>query len=335
MYVDGVDPLPLDSVVRDATCEYYTLDNPAPDGTTCHVARGMMTLYLREDDPSSSSWESSSEALKAIQTAMNMGMSSPFLEGSGDSEYSVVGVRAVRYVRGVPDDGMDVFDHGGSNSYGGSVEGDNVDGASAEIDAANASASSSSSLSTAGIVMISIGTIAMIGVLVGVVVTAKRRKMGGEDEEDKARWGMPSPSNSKATTYAEFYEDDDDLDIRQNVQQQDERRGFDDDESIFSGLSAGEDKTVMTNRDVNFVHDRDDAATVAMTVEQGYEVKFRPSSGYGADETMRDPTSYPPPTSRYKPRVLLEYPSYVNPSRIEKSVERNGHVKYVGDTVDF
>jgi hypothetical protein len=68
---------------------------------------------------------------------------------------------------------MDVFDHGGSNSYGGSIDG-NVDGASAKTDAAmTALASSSSQLSTAGIVLISIGTIAMIGFLLGVVVTKK------------------------------------------------------------------------------------------------------------------------------------------------------------------
>ena len=30
----------------------------------------------------------------------------PFLEGSSDSEYSDSWVRAVRYVRGVPDEGM-------------------------------------------------------------------------------------------------------------------------------------------------------------------------------------------------------------------------------------
>ena len=103
----------------------------------------------------------------------------PFLEGSSDSEYSFSGVRAVRYVRGVPDEGMYVINHSGSNSYGGgSVKGGNIKGASSEIDATSASVSSSSTLSTACIVLISIGTIAMIGVPVRVIVTAKRRRMG-------------------------------------------------------------------------------------------------------------------------------------------------------------
>ena len=114
-----------------------------------------------------------------IHTAMNVGSTIPFLQGSSNLEYSFSGVRVVQYVRGVPDKGMYVVDHSSSNSYGGgSVEGGNIKGASLEIDAANTSALSSSMLSTVGIVLISIGTIAMIGILVRVIVTAKQRRMG-------------------------------------------------------------------------------------------------------------------------------------------------------------
>ena len=82
-------------------------------------------------------------------------------------------------MRGVPEEGMYIVDHSGSNSYGGgSIEGGNIKGASLEIDAANASASSSSTLSTTGIVLISIGNIAMISVPVRVIVNAKQRRMG-------------------------------------------------------------------------------------------------------------------------------------------------------------
>jgi hypothetical protein len=49
---------PIDAIVPNAVCEYYTLDNPAPGGTTCHVVRGAMTLYLRESDPASSALQS-------------------------------------------------------------------------------------------------------------------------------------------------------------------------------------------------------------------------------------------------------------------------------------
>ena len=45
MYVDGMDPRP-----RTVSCQTgrasYTLNNPAPNCTMCHVAHGMMMLYL-------------------------------------------------------------------------------------------------------------------------------------------------------------------------------------------------------------------------------------------------------------------------------------------------
>ncbi len=91
----------------------------------------MMTLYIREDDLASSLWQSSIEALTVTQTVMNVGLMIPFLERSSDSEYSFSGVRMVRYVHGMPDKGMYVADHSGSNSFGGgSVEGGNIKGAS-------------------------------------------------------------------------------------------------------------------------------------------------------------------------------------------------------------
>ena len=196
--------------------------------------------------------------------------------------------------------------------------------------------------------MIAIGAIAMFGVLlVGVVVAVRRKRGDGRGDDGGGRVGggaAPSPSNSRAATYAEFVDDDDDdvdLDIRYNDEKGDDGAMHDDDdgESIFSGLSRGMttagDRTVMTNRDVNFVHDRDydDDFTAAMTVEQGYEVKFRPSSGGGRD--VAPGPSLPPPTSHYEPRVQVRIPSYINPSRIKKSQERNCQSEFVGDTVDF
>jgi hypothetical protein len=52
-------------------------------------------LYLREDDPTRSLWQSTSEALTVIQTVMNVGSTIPFLEGSSDLEYSFSGLRTV------------------------------------------------------------------------------------------------------------------------------------------------------------------------------------------------------------------------------------------------
>ncbi len=94
MHVDGIDTRPWTVSCRRRRAS-YTLDNPAPNGTTSHVARGMMTLYLRDDDPASSLWQSSIEALMVTQTVMNVGRTIPFLEGSSDSEYSFSEVRMV------------------------------------------------------------------------------------------------------------------------------------------------------------------------------------------------------------------------------------------------
>jgi hypothetical protein len=147
-----------------------------------------------------------------------------------------------------------------------------VDGAAAEVDAA-VSASSRSPISAAGVAMIAIGAIAMFGVLLAGAVAAARGKgrdgsgvgggggggggggigIGGGQEARGE--GAPSPSyNSRATTFAEFVQDDG---------KRDDGAIYDDDgESIFSGLSRGMstvgDRTVMTNSDVDFVHDRDD-----------------------------------------------------------------------------
>lgn len=176
----------------------------------------------------------------------------------------------MRYARGSPDEGMDVSQGGGGFgvAFGdGSAAGvgeSNVDGAAAEVDAV-VSASSRSPISAAGVAVIAIGAIAMFGVLLAGAVAAARGK-GGDGSGDgggggigggqEARGGgAPSPSyNSRATTFAEFVEDDG---------KRDDGAMYDDDgESIFSGLSRGMstvgDRTVMTNSDVDFFHDRDD-----------------------------------------------------------------------------
>ena len=33
LYIEGIEPTPIDAVVADATCKYYTINNPAPVGT--------------------------------------------------------------------------------------------------------------------------------------------------------------------------------------------------------------------------------------------------------------------------------------------------------------
>jgi len=208
--VDGIDPAPRD-IVTQKTCTYYTATNPTtPPGTTCHVVQGLMTLYLREDSAASSTMQSSSRALRTLLNAMNRDDPSPFVEqfngdnssnDAGDDEsYRVRGVRAVHFVKGTPDEGgVLLIDNSGGSNVG---DKDGIDGATAG--AANDGSSSSSSwdpLSPVGMSLIAIGAAGILGVaLVAALGARKRRK------RDSARY--------LEGTYAEFYDDESDLDMK-------------------------------------------------------------------------------------------------------------------------
>jgi hypothetical protein len=308
---------------------------------------------------------------------------SPFVEESDDTELSIMGVQSVRYIRGVPDEGMDYVTAGNGN----------IDEDTTDVNAITKAAGELGPLSTAGIALVAIGSVAMLGVLIGLLVTAiskKRKRQKAEVDEGK-RDGDVSPSNSSKgrsrkrsprsglstpQTYIEFFGEDDseeDDDTSLNMRQRPEgmsalpassRDVFnslwaggrkkpitqspnsdnqsipsdEDSNSLFSGLETGGgtstvdgDRTVMTNRDILSVYNRDDNRSLAMTVEQGYEVKFRPSSDGGVD----DDVSFwrLPPTSKYEPKVELVSPRYVNPARLKASPSRKS--QFVGDTVDF
>jgi hypothetical protein len=378
LYVDGLVSTPMDEVVPDAVCEELTKNI-----SSCYVVNSKMTIYLRENDAATSIYQSTSDALKVIQTAMNDMNPSPFVEESDDTELSIMGVQSVRYIRGVPDEGMDYVTAGNGN----------IDEDTTDVNAITKAAGELGPLSTAGIALVAIGSVAMLGVLIGLLVTAiskKRKRQKAEVDEGK-RDGDVSPSNSSKgrsrkrsprsglstpQTYIEFFGEDDseeDDDISLNMRQRSEgmsalpassRDVFnslwaggrkkpitqspnsdnqsipsdEDSNSLFSGLETGGgtstvdgDRTVMTNRDILSVYNRDDNRSLAMTVEQGYEVKFRPSSDGGVD----DDVSFwrLPPTSKYEPKVELVSPRYVNPARLKASPSRKS--QFVGDTVDF
>jgi len=378
LYVDGLVSTPMDEVVPDAVCEeLLTTKNST---YYCHVVNSKMTIYLRENDAATSIYQSTSDALKVIQIAMNYMNPSPFVEESDDTELSIMGVQSVRYIRGVPDEGMDYVTAGNGN-----IEEESG------VNAITKAAGELGPLSTAGIALVAIGSVAMLGVLIGLLVTAiskKRKRPGDEGKRDgddspsnssKGKRGKRSPRSGLSTpqTYIEFFGEDDseeDDDTSLNMRQRPEdmisalpassRDVFnslwaggrkkpmtqspnsdnqsipsdEDSNSLFSGLETGGgtstvdgDRTVMTNRDILSVYNRDDNRSLAMTVEQGYEVKFRPSSDGGVD----DDVSFwrLPPTSKYEPKVELVSPRYVNPARLKASPSRKS--QFVGDTVDF
>jgi hypothetical protein len=380
LYVDGLVSTPMDEVVPNAKCEELSTTTK---NSTCYVVNSKMTLYLRENDAATSIYQSTSGALKVIQTAMNDMIPSPFVEESDDTELSIMGVQSIRYIRGMPDEGMDYVTAGNEN-----IIDEDLD-----VNAITKAASELGPLSTAGIALIAIGSVAMLGILIGVLVTAiskKRKKQkaeGGEGKRDgadspsnsssKGRGGKRSPRSGLSTpqTYTEFFgeDDSDEDDISLNMRQRTEDNtsalpasstnvfhslwasggrkkpitqspnsddqsvpSDEDSNSLFSGLETGGgtstvdgDRTVMTNRDILSVYNRDDNRSLAITVEQGYEVKFRPSDGGDDDVSFwRLPS-----TSKYEPKVKLVSPRYVNPAKLKASPSRKS--QYVGDTVDF
>jgi hypothetical protein len=378
LYVDGLVSTPMDEVVPDAKCEELSTTT----NSTCYVVNSKMTLYLRENVAATSIYQSTSSALKVIQTAMNDMTPSPFIEESDDTELSITGVQSVRYISGMPDEGMDYVTAGNGN----------IIDEDTDVNAITKAAGELGPLSTAGIALVAIGSVAMLGILIGVLVTAiskKRKKQkadGGEGKRDgadspsnnssKGRGGKRSPRSGLSTpqTYTEFFgeDDSDEDDISLNMRQRKEDMSAspssstnvfhslwagggrkkpitqspnsddqsvpsdEDTNSLFSGLETGGgtstvdgDRTVMTNRDILSVYNRDDNRSLAMTVEQGYEVKFRPSDGRDDDVSFWRL----PPTSKYEPKVKLVSPRYVNPARLKASPSRKS--QYVGDTVDF
>ncbi len=105
LVVDGVDKTPED-IVTLKTCKFFSASNEAtPENSKCYTIRSFMTLYLREDSALTSKLQSSSKALKALLTAFNVDSPSPFLDGQG-GEFSVEGLKGVRYMHGQPDDGV-------------------------------------------------------------------------------------------------------------------------------------------------------------------------------------------------------------------------------------
>jgi hypothetical protein len=129
-----------------------------------------MTLYLRENSPTSSAEQSSTQALKLLMTEFNSDNSS-FL---ADGEYGVDGLRGIKYISGNPDQ-----DSGESTA----TTSINVGGAAEESNNIE-----KKKLTLLGVSLVSIGSITLLSLFL-VVATKTRR---GETFE----------------TYNEFYDDD-------------------------------------------------------------------------------------------------------------------------------
>ena len=348
--VDGIDSTPPD-IVTQKTCTYYTADNPnTPSNSDCYVIQGLMTLYLRENTALSSTSQSSSKALKALLTAMNKDDPSPFLEDSGDDEFSVSGVKGVRYIRGTPDEGgMMLIDNSGNQGVGNVDEdydgssggGGGIDGAKDATEDGNDD-SSIEVLSPVGITLIAVGALGIIAVALVAARNVRKQKL------------------PEISPYAEFYDDENDLDMKYRIDgdvgggdamtdvDTDSSNGtplskkhsmtefYADDDSIFLGLNTPGGET--SENDPTFVHTREvDDGSVAMTAEQGYEFSYNHNSPAPPPPFDEDGIStYQQELPTYTPNVNLESPRYENPAEmIRRSPDRNGRGYYVGDTVEF
>ncbi|KAL7540502.1 hypothetical protein ACHAXR_010169 [Thalassiosira sp. AJA248-18] len=367
LVVDGIDPAPPDIVLTQRTCSYYTADNPeTPTNTNCYVIQGLMTLYLRENTALSSTSESSSKALKTLLEAMNNDDPSPFVDYSGNGDYSTDGVKAVRYMKGTPDEGgMVLIDNSGNQGVG--------NGGAAGATTANTDGDDGN-LSPVGIALIALGAVGII--LVALVAARSTRK----------RKNQRGPDNA----YAEFYDDENDLDMKHHGYGADamtdvdatslngtpspkKKRAYypDEDDSIFAGLGATTPGGTNYNEEEEddddgptFVHTHDyghgDAGSTAMTAEQGYEFGYSPGNrggNYDNNSESSSSTNTPPSPPgalqfsadsssayygqqeiipQYTPKVELTSPRYENPSVVTRqSPGGNGRVYYVGDTVEF
>ena len=172
--VDGIDPSPSDAITEEA-CTAFVSDETA----TCYVISGGLTLYLRENSVHSSAEQSSTRALKLLMTEYNR-EDSPFVDNNNDGEYAVDGLRGIRYISGSPDQEL-------GRGHGNNVPTVNV-GAAAVSDENE----ESKSLSGVGIALVSIGSVAILS----LALLAAKRSRGSDQSE----------------TYAEFYDDQNDLD---------------------------------------------------------------------------------------------------------------------------
>ncbi|KAL7550784.1 hypothetical protein ACHAWF_014003 [Thalassiosira exigua] len=348
LVVDGVDHMPQD-VVTEMACAHFRPGSPdRPPDSDCYVVRGLMMLYLREDTALSSASESSGRALKTIMLAMNVADPCPFVDrGFGDGAYEVDGVRAVRYVKGTPDDGNVKWIDGSGGDYVGSgasgvKEGDGAD-----------DGEPATKISPLGIALTAAGGAALIALLFLGVRGLRKRKRGGRRFEE--------------SRYAEFYDDENDLDRKHRGDKADAtvmdasslggtpsprkapRIPYDDDEEEDESIFAGLDDPATPG--ATYVHDRDEDRSMAATTSHGYEVGYTPRSDgtYGSAGAVRGrpprtpsatPPAPPPPLSplthepfpRYEPRTTpkAEAPRYERPSP-----GRNRRGYFVGDTVDF
>ena len=168
--VDGIDSSPSDTVTEEA-CTAFISDDTA----ICHVIRGELTLYLREDSVHSSAEQSSTKALKLLMTEYNRD-DSPFVDG----DYAVDGLKGIRYISGSPDQEL------------GMGHGNNVPTVNVGAAAVAEENEEPKNLSGVGIALVSIGSVAILSL---ALLAAKRSRVSNQQE-----------------TYAEFYDDQNDLD---------------------------------------------------------------------------------------------------------------------------
>jgi hypothetical protein len=251
LLVDGVDSNPTD-IVTSKTCKFFSASNAAtPENSKCYTIRSFMTLYLREDSVLTSKLQSSSKALKAILTAFNLDSPSPFLDGQG-GEFSVEGLKGVRYMHGQVDDGV---------NYGYDATGGNVN-SSEKTDQAPFS-------QPLAISLLCVGAALLIIAIAFFVATRKREQVSEEIYAEFADGSFGGDLDLKHHGDEQSTDEEADSLSNNSPPQMVFRAAHDEDDSVFAGIDSVADEIPRSSP--TFVRNHHDEGSLAMTVEKGFE----------------------------------------------------------------
>jgi hypothetical protein len=247
---------------------------------------------------------------------------SPFLAASNNDDYSVDGLQGIRYISGTPDEQIYIDNNGNGDTL-------NAGGASQEM---KSEAQEVKDLSVLGVVLVGVGSVLLLSLL---FVAARRNKREGERQE----------------TYAEFYDDENDLN-------KDWDRNEDDDVShggtMESTSSAGspkaepmaivyqEDDSIYTDYNsssiVRALHASEAAAASHCIGDDRSLSSKRPVflSAYDETSTVGESVEYlyDPNRSVYTQNSQLSRPMFENPSGLGRNME-NRRKYTVDNTVEF
>jgi hypothetical protein len=311
LLVDGVDSTPED-IVTSKPCKFFVASNEAtPENSKCYTIRSFMTLYLREDSALTSELQSSSKALRAILTAFNVDSPSPFLGGQG-GEFSIEGLKGVRYMHGQADDGIK-YAPPPVNPY-------------EKPDPSNAFAR------PLNIILLCVGVILLLRALVFFLVTREKGKVTDEVYAECEDDGFGGELDEKHHGEEQSTDEEADSLSNNSPPQMIFNSPQDEGDSVFTSLDDGVTSTANEAP-------RSAPAFIRNARDEGSQ------SGFGLDDDVTSAVDEAPRSSpafirnardegsqsgfEYVPSVQAEQPKYENPAKLDS----NGRPYRAEDTI--